>query len=286
MKIHKKLVIGTANFKKHYGLNPTSFFSKTKNFKRSIKYLSFKKLNTFDTATIYDSEKMFKEFSKSKFNFISKIQLKKKHKDFKILKKEISSTMQDLNKKKIYAILAHNPNFLLKKNGKRIFRNLKNLKKINICHKVGYSIYSPSDLNKLYKKFKPEVVQLPLNVFDQRMLDSGWIDFLKKKRVEIHARSIFLQGLLLRKKNTVPKKFLKSKNEFNNWFDWLKKNKISNLHACLQFIYSIKKVSKIVIGYENLAQLKEILKCKVKNDKKNFRSLKVSKIKLIDPRKW
>ena len=43
---------------------------------------------------------MFKEFSKSKFNFISKIQLKKKHKDFKILKKEISSTMQDLNKKK------------------------------------------------------------------------------------------------------------------------------------------------------------------------------------------
>ena len=140
-------------------------------------------------------------------------------------------------------------------------------------------------MNKLYKKFKPEVVQLPLNVFDQRMLDSGWIDFLKKK-VEIHARSIFLQGLLLRKKNTVPKKFLKSKNEFNNWFDWLKKNKISNLHACLQFIYSIKKVSKIVIGYENLAQLKEILKCKVKNDKKNFRSLKVSKIKLIDPRKW
>ena len=78
MKIHKKLVIGTANFKKRYGLNPTKFFSKSNNFKKSIEYLLSKKLNTFDTATIYNSDKMFKHFSKSKFRFISKIQLKKK----------------------------------------------------------------------------------------------------------------------------------------------------------------------------------------------------------------
>ena len=53
-----------------------------------------------------------------------------------------------------------------------------------------------------------EAIQLPLNLFDERFLNSGWIGKLKKNNVEIHIRSIFLQGLILKKE--LP-------SYFNNW---------------------------------------------------------------------
>ena len=68
---------------------------------------------------------------------------------------------------------------------------------------------NPVELDKYFNYYNFEVVQFPLNIFDRRIIDSGWLDKLKKKGVELHARSIFLQGLLLLDKKDLPKKFLK-----------------------------------------------------------------------------
>ena len=81
---------------------------------------------------------------------------------------------------------------------------------------------------------------------------------LKKKKIEIHIRSIFLQGLLLINENKIPKKFLKWHLLFKNWHTWTKDKKISSLKACINYVFSFKEIDKIIIGVNNLKQIKQI----------------------------
>ena len=78
---------------------------------------------------------------------------------------------------------------------------LQDLKKKNIIKKIGYSIYTTIELKKFYKKYKPDVIQAPYNVFDRRIKNTGWLKKLRKEKVEVLGRSIFLKGLLIRVSN-------------------------------------------------------------------------------------
>ena len=62
------------------------------------------------------------------------------------------------------------------------------LKKNGKVSKIGISIYDPLELNKIYSQFKFDIVQVPFNIFDRRLLYSGWLERLKNEGVEIHVR--------------------------------------------------------------------------------------------------
>ena len=83
------------------------------------------------------------------------------------------------------------------------------LKEQGIVSKVGVSIYSPEILTAISGVVKLDIVQVPFNVFDQQILSSGWSDKLKGNGVEIHTRSVFLQGLLLMQQSSLPDYFIK-----------------------------------------------------------------------------
>ena len=90
---------------------------------------------------------------------------------------------------------------------------LKYLKKGKLAKKIGVSGYNPNEIKKILKIWKPDVIQLPFNIFDQRLISSKVIDLLYKKKIEIHVRSIFLQGMLVRTK--IPKKLKKFKKDIS-----------------------------------------------------------------------
>ena len=105
--------------------------------------------------------------------------------------------MDDLNKKKIYGLLIHDYKQL--KDNKRLFQDLINLKKKKIINKIGVSIYSEKEFYELKKYYnKIDILQLPINIFDQRLIDSNFLKRIKRYNIEIHARSIFLKGILLK----------------------------------------------------------------------------------------
>ena len=77
----------------------------------------------------------------------------------------------------------------------------KNKKLIN---KIGVSVYDVDELEEIIDTHQIDIVQLPSNIFDQRFMKSGILARLKSLEVEIHARSTFLQGLLLRPLEVTP----------------------------------------------------------------------------------
>ena len=160
------------------------------------------------------------------------------------------------------------------------------MKSNGITKKIGISIYNFNSLNKVLKKFKIDLIQVPFNIFDQRLIQNNLLKRIKKHKIQIHVRSVFLQGVLLLKYNQLPKKLKKFKKEWDKWQNWLKKNKVNPLQACLSFISNHSQLDGIVVGCDNINQLKQILKLKQLKGKFSSHNLNIKNNKLIDPRKW
>ena len=108
----------------------------------------------------------------------------------------------------------------------------------------------------------------------------------KKKNIEVHVRSIFLQGILLLKHNELPKKLKKLNKKFMLWEKWLKKNKFSPLQICLNFVLQHNQIDGFVIGFNNSNQFNQFLKFKKIRNDFLLPNLNVKNKKLVDPRKW
>ena len=146
------------------------------------------------------------------------------------------------------------------------------------------SIYDPKCLEYITSNYNFDVIQCPFNIIDNRIITSGWYDKLKKRNKEIHIRSIFLQGLLVNKLLYKKLLFIKWKDFFTDWFEYLQDENINPVDYCLNEILKYD-FDQIVIGVNNSDNFKKILNFKKINKNKmiNFR---ISDRKLIDPRKW
>jgi aryl-alcohol dehydrogenase-like predicted oxidoreductase len=115
----------------------------------------------------------------------------------------------------------HRPAQLLSTKGPAIYTALQVLKDKQFVQKIGISIYQPLELAQVWSIGKFDLVQAPLSVLDRRLLTSGWLDRLNELGVEVHARSVFLQGLLLMKDNERPSKFERWSGLWSNYSKWV-----------------------------------------------------------------
>ena len=90
-------------------------------------------------------------------------------------------------------------------------------------------------------------------------MDSGWAKKLCDQDIEINARSVFLQGLLLLPPNKRPTKFSSFNSTWSEWSRWIDEIKLTPLQACLGYVLGVDQVAKVVVGIDSIRQLKEIL---------------------------
>ncbi len=278
-----KIILGTANFGNKYGISKVKI---NKNeVKKICKYSLTKGIKFLDTASDYKGNyKIIKNLSKN-FIITTKILPNSKWEKIKFCEKEIRLIQKQVNYKKIDTLFFHNEKFLYnKKKAKRVFENLKVLKKKKLFKNLGVSIYNFSKINYLTDNYDIDVVQCPFSIFDQRLINTGSFVKMKKKGIKIHVRSIFLQGILLN--NLIPKK--KFSNEIKDKIkllnDYANYNDTRPLDLCLNYVMSFK-IDKIVIGFSNLNNLRQIISYKkVRNlDYKKFSNINN---KFLNPKNW
>ena len=279
-----KIAIGCANIGHDYGIDSRKINSKE--IRKIFNFCNKKKIRFFDTADSYENSYKILKTNSYNIKLDTKILINNKWLNYNFCVKHMIVTKKKINNKKIDTLYIHNPDFLLKKNSKNIVNNLKKLKKNRYYKKLGISIYDFETFFKNFKNFKFDVVQCPLNIFDQRLIKGGYLKKFKKLKLKVHIRSIFLQGLLINKKFKENVKFKNYKKLLNNYFLYLKDKKIKPLDLCLNYIFKHKNLDKIIIGINSKNQLDEILNFK----KTSFNSYNQfdyrHKKKLIDPRKW
>ena len=282
-----KLVIGSAQLGMNYGLFDNKKTSR-KEFKKIEKLVLKSKINFIDTAVSYGhSENIIGNSKLKNLHIITKIKIPNK-KNIHIKKwvvEEISKSLIKLKINRIYGVLIHDYRDLLGKYGKNYLLSLQELKRKKIIKKIGISVYDSQEIQKIWKFWKPDLIQVPFNPLDNRILDTGWVDILKKFKVKIFVRSIFLQGLLINENSSsrINKNYEILLNKFRNW---CYKNNVSLLKACLHFVKQFKKIDYLVVGFNNYNQLKEIIDVFKKKQIIIPRKFSTNKINLIDPRKW
>ena len=129
-------------------------------------------------------------------------------------------------------------------------------------------------------------MQAPYNIFDRRLEQSGWLQIMSNSRVEIHIRSVFLQGLLLMDEDSRPIKFNRWSYSFGLLEKWIKENNTTALQACLSLPLNDDRINRIVIGVDNTQQLKSILFGGDINTPVPPLSLCLDDVDLINPSHW
>ena len=275
-----KLILGVANLVNSYGLN-RSFLNKN-NF---LKIIKSKYVSGIDTALSYTKpNKVLKKTNLKKKLITTKLPKIDYRNDNieKIIFRKFESHLKNLNLKKVNSLLLHNTQIMFSKNGRSIYKALKNLKKKYRIKKIGFSVYDLKEANFLIKKYNPEILQVPINLFNNNFENL----IRNNKKIFFQARSIFLQGQLL----NPSRRLLKNKNikkllyKFNKECNDLN---ISKSKACIDYIRLHKNIDQIIFSVKNFEEF-EIIKKAFKEKivfKKKFRVDKNTSA-LLDPRKW
>jgi aryl-alcohol dehydrogenase-like predicted oxidoreductase len=258
-----KLALGTAQFGMSYGIANQHGKIKLENIKDIIKIARKKNIDLVDTAIAYgDSERIIGKIGILDFKFVTKLPPLPKIEVANIsfwVEDQIKLSLKRLGIQSLYGLLIHRSEDLLGDKGEKIVNALNNLKSRGLVKKIGISIYDSSELEKLTNQIKVDIVQAPLNIIDQRLINSGWLSKLYKADVEVHIRSVFLQGLLLMSKQNRPHKFNRWKNLWKIWHEWLNDNQITALEATIRYALSVEKISKVIVGVDSKKQLQQII---------------------------
>ena len=284
-----KLAIGTANLDKRYGFRKSKI--KKAEIIKLFRFIKKNKINLIDTADIYgNSEKIIGNQKLDKEKIITKIYVNSKNYKKKIFIENFQKSLKRLKRKKIYGLLIHNIFDLKFEKRKSLFKILKFLKRNKKIQKIGFSIYSPKDLSYFKNLLTPDILQIPINIFDRRFDSKFFKKYIFGNRIEIHSRSCFLQGLIINyKKNDIRfQKFKKWDFLFNNLDKFCEKFSITRMEACILYLKKNKMIKYAIFGFENIKQLKMITSLFNNNSKilKFPNNLSIKDEKLIDPRKW
>jgi|TARA_B110000879_G_C11167152_1_gene511831 hypothetical protein len=284
-----KLAIGSAQFGLDYGVSNNTGKVPNQEVNKILNVAKKSGINFLDTAIAYgNSESSLGLSNVSKFNIISKLSsLGKGNKNIKEeIFQQINGSLDRLGVNSLYGVLLHDTKILLTDNGDQIYDALLGLKQEGLVKKVGISIYDTIELDEILSKFKIDIVQAPMNIFDQRLISSGWNIKLEKMGIELHVRSVFLQGLLLMKPSERPEYFKPWKSLLEKYDGWLIESGYTNIEACINSILQIDSVNKVIIGIESSKQLEEIITLIDKKLIKIPVFLSSKDTSLIDPTMW
>lgn len=197
---------------------------------------------------------------------------------------QINESLNRLKLQKVYGLLLHQPTQLLEKGGLELYAGLKRAKEAGLVKKIGVSIYQPRDLERLCDKFEFDLIQLPFNILDNRW--ALWLKELHRRGIEVHVRSIFLQGLLLMSKENRPTKFQEWSFLWKEWENWLGRENLTPLEACLNHALSKTEIDKVVIGVDSEKQLRQILAAKKNKLIRAPSSIQTNDPDLLNPVNW
>ena len=172
------------------------------------------------------------------------------------VKKHITQSLNDLNLEQIPVCLIHNPQNMSNYDG-MIVKALELLKEYGHIKKIGCSVYTKKDVEKFLEINKFDVIEIPINLFNTKIVDEKRLNRLKEKDTSVLGRSVFLQGLFFLDPYNLPAKVEKAKKYL------IELNKIANDYSipipnlALSFVNKQKYISSIIIGVENSQQLSQ-----------------------------
>ena len=262
-----KLGLGTVQFGLDYGISNNAGKTVQSEVRRILTAAYEAGVQILDTAQGYgDSEEVLGVSipEKASFEIVSKTPVIKysgsiESSEVRIIEDACLASLEKMKISCLYGLLVHNADDLLALGGQLLYQSLKELQQRGLIKKIGASVYTGDQIERLSAKYTLDIIQVPVNILDQRLIRSGQLSQLKQEGVEIHARSAFLQGLLLMEPGLLGDYFKPWQSLLQTYQDEIKNKGLTPLQAALGFVLSLKEIDIVLCGVNSVAQLQEIL---------------------------
>ena len=252
-----KLAIGTAQFGMDYGIaNQNGQVAQDE--VTAILHLAWNSgINMLDTAKVYgNSEEVIgislADHGESGWNITTKVS---------DIQSPLSDQLRDSAEKLTvtpFTVLAHSAELFLEEKFKE---ELIFIREENLVSKIGVSLYSEEEIIQVMaSELIPDIIQLPINVLDTRLYRRGNLGMLKEKGIEIYARSAFLQGLFFLERPLLINRFPEVVPALEKLKSIASEAGLTPAELSLLWLASLEEVDKVVLGIDNVVQLKTHLR--------------------------
>jgi aryl-alcohol dehydrogenase-like predicted oxidoreductase len=170
----------------------------------------------------------------------------------------LAASLDRLKVSAVHGFLVHQSENLAGKGWQHLVDALLEARARGWTKRIGASVYNSDQLALVESRFSPELVQLPLNVLDRRPITSGLLPRLKAAGVEIHARSVFLQGLLLMRPDELPEFFAPLRQTIVRLRETWQRRGLSALGGCLAFAFRQPEIDAVIVGVNRVQELEQI----------------------------
>lgn len=249
-----KLALGTVQFGLDYGIKNARGRIPESEVADILRTASASGIDTLDTAAAYgDSESVIGRTleSSSRFRVVTKYPAGENARG---AREELAASLGRLGRKSVYGYLLHS--FASWEQRPSTLEELFDCREAGLTEKIGISLYRPEEVDRLLDSGAViDLVQVPYSLLDRRF--ERVFGRLRDEGVEVHVRSVFLQGLLLMPVETLHPRFASIKDGLGAMHGLAQELGVSAAALCLGFAASNPCVSKTVIGVDSLRDLNE-----------------------------
>ena len=289
--MNSKLILGTVQFGLDYGVNNTAGKPSKENIKSILDSAYNSGIQLLDTAEAYgDSQNKIGEYhnnSTNKFNVITKFSSNTEGLSLNIVER-VYNNLKILDVDKLYCYMFHSFDDF-NKYFEKYRKDLLILKRDGIINNIGVSLYSNDEFESVLEFNEITLIQLPFNLLDNKNKRGNILKKAKAKGIEIHTRSVFLQGLFFKNTSELTIKIKPLRPYLNSLNDLCDEDyKMNDL--ALNYVCNQKNIDKVLIGVDNVHQLESnILSEKKKIEKeliKKIEAIDVKETKILNPSNW
>jgi len=290
--MNSKLILGTVQFGLNYGINNTiGKMSEDKVFELLENAYDLG-IKTLDTAEAYGNAHIvisnFHKQSKKRFNIISKYSSSNFDYPIDLVERiQVHCSSFNVNYLEGYMFHSYDDFKMNINNDPNVLDNIKNS---GLVKKIGVSVYANDEIENLLNFKNINLIQLPFNLFDNEYQRKEILEKVKKRNIEIHTRSVFLQGLFFKDINTLTNCLLPLKHNLSKLSLILKNYNISMDSLALNYPLNKTYIDKVLIGVDSLEQLKNNIKVTENDfDKSIYEKIdciQIKNTKLLNPSNW
>lgn len=201
------------------------------------------------------------------------------------IEKALLRSLERLGLDSVYGFLVHAVTDLTGDDGAEVAARLVSLREQGLVGRIGVSVYSADEIRLASDAVAPEIVQLPLSVYDQRLLADGTLARLVREGVEVHTRSALLQGVLAMTPDELPAHLAGLKAHHVRYAAEVADLGLAPVDAALGFALGVQGPAAVVVGVNTLAQLEDLLDV-APLESGRFARWAIDDVDLVNPARW
>ena len=174
----------------------------------------------------------------------------------KFIIENVETSLSKLGVSKVNNIMLHN-SYNLFHNADKTAEVMGSLISRGYCDMVGASVYTAEDVHEVLKHPEYTATQIPMSIFDQRLIVGGVVEELRQRDFTVFVRSVFLQGVFFLdpEKITDPILLEYAKPKILKLREYAETEGMSIAEIAISFMRDVPGITSLVLGADTPGQV-------------------------------